>query len=424
MSGVSDEVRAMLAQAGVRPELEFVPIAQLCAEVDAAGPRTFLLRRLWPAGDYGVHAAEMKAQKTWNTADLAVSVASGTDWLGAIGVDTAGPVIMLAGEGGKGSVVRRLRAVCEHRGLKLETLPITVCTRAPRLSRSEHLYLVEQAVREFEPCLVTLDPLYLSAGGANGASLYEMGTVLGKVQQICEPAALWVVTHFNRREGSGALRITGAGPAEWGRVLVSATVLSRHTDIAAGKTTVLTRLDVIGGEVPDQSLRVLRVIWADDPDDLDSPLHYQVTVEAADPAERELAASGDAAGRKMPPAERKLLEALEALEAGEFAPASRLVDWIAAKYGHGLTRQTYSMHLNDLAARGLADFAEQGAKQEKLWCRHVSATRRDDSDDASLVSSSPYREDDADDTNDVTTSSQSVTPPSWSPTIITGGAAG
>src|SRR5260370_25024975 len=184
---------------GPADQLEFLSIAELCAQVDKAGPRKFLLRGTGPAGDYGVHAAEMKAQKTWNTADLAVSVASGTPWLGAIPVDQHGPVLMLAGEGGKASVVRRLRAICASRGLHLENLPITICVRAPNLGNAAHLAQVREAMAAVTPHLVTLDPLYLSAGNASGGQLYEMGVMLGRIQLLCEDAAaaLFVVTHFN-----------------------------------------------------------------------------------------------------------------------------------------------------------------------------------------------------------------------------------
>jgi hypothetical protein len=81
------------------PALEFFSIAELRARVKARGPRRRLLSGLWPSGDYGVLAAEQKAQKTWGACALAVAVASGTPWLGLIAVDDPGPVIMFAGEG-------------------------------------------------------------------------------------------------------------------------------------------------------------------------------------------------------------------------------------------------------------------------------------------------------------------------------------
>lgn len=123
--------------------LQFQTVAELCAEVDAMGPRRYLVRGLWPAGAYGVHAAEPKAGKTWNGLDLAVAVAAGRPFLGEFPVDTSGPVIVFAGEGGKGSVVRRLRAVAAAHGVRLEDLPITVCCRAPHLS--DELVRAEQS---------------------------------------------------------------------------------------------------------------------------------------------------------------------------------------------------------------------------------------------------------------------------------------
>ena len=69
-------------QRGTADLLPFRSLADLCRDVDAAGPRRWLIRGIWPAGAYGVHAAEPKAGKTWNALDLAVSVASGTPWLG------------------------------------------------------------------------------------------------------------------------------------------------------------------------------------------------------------------------------------------------------------------------------------------------------------------------------------------------------
>ncbi len=99
----------------------------------------------------------------------------------------------------------------------------------------------------------------------------------GRIRSENVTPSAFVVTHFNRaRDLRGAARITGAGPAEWGRVLISATVASRRTDPATQATTVLTELDVQGGEVPDQTIHVRRVVRALDPDDLDSSLEYRV----------------------------------------------------------------------------------------------------------------------------------------------------
>ena len=346
--------------AGPPAAFEFLTLAELRARVRERGPRRWLLRRIWPAGDYGVHAAEMKAQKSWNAVDLAVSVASGTPWLGHVPVDDPGPVLMFWGEGGDATLVRRIDAVCEHRGLDPDRLPIIVCCRSPHLSVDEHRAILERKVAELRPRLVIVDPFYLAARGANGADLYAMGALLEHPQRVCQHhgAALIVITHFNRKDGRGATRITGAGPAEWGRVLIAATVKSRRTDQTTTATTVITELDMIGGEIPDTTLRVTRTIRADDPDDLDSPLHLTIAVHDVDPDD-------DSDDDDMPPARRKLLDALHAADAPR--TGRQLVDHIAEQHGHGLTRQTVSVELNALLDAGLADSVDQGNGRPKLW---------------------------------------------------------
>ena len=153
--------------------------------------------------------------------------------------------------------------------MRLEDLPITVCGRAPHLSDAAHLAAIDEQLERLTPKICVLDPLYLSARGADMKDLYAMGAVLEAIQLRCQRvgASLLVVTHFNRGQGQGAGRITGAGPAEWGRVLISATVKARHTDRVTKATRVLTELDIIGGEIPDQRLLLHRHIWADDPED-------------------------------------------------------------------------------------------------------------------------------------------------------------
>jgi hypothetical protein len=349
--------------------LQFQTLADLCAEVDAAGPRRWLVRGIWPAGAYGVHGAEMKAQKTWNALDLAVSVASGTAWLGAIPVDDHGPVLIFAGEGGKASIVRRLRAVCASRGLFAEKLPIIVCVRAPHLSDETHLAAFAAQLERVRSKLVILDPLYLSARGGKLGDLYAMGEMLERAQHLCDEAStsLIAVTHYNRREGSGPLRFTGAGPAEWGRVLIGAHVVSRHTNPETLATTVVSELNIIGGEIPDQTIRIKRDISADDPDDIDSALRYHVEVLPPE--------TGPGANNDLPPAARKLLEALDTFDRP--ATGAELVDQIADKHGHGLRRETVSRHLNELAKTGVVECAnpdEENVFTPKLWQRVTSVT--------------------------------------------------
>jgi len=367
--------------------LEFLTIAQLRASVAARGPRQWLVRGVIVLGDYGVHGAEPKAGKTTDVADLCVSVASGTPWLGLLPVDTRGPVLMFVGEGGEGNTLRRLEAAAEARGVALDDLPIVVCARAPYLNDVGHLAQLEQQVNSQRPVLVTLDPLYLSARGAELGDLYKMGALLEAPQRICQRAgaSLFVVTHFNRQAGSGFRRLTGAGPAEWGRFLITAEVKAKNHDSATGGTRILTEMQFTGGEIPEHSIRVNRLVWAERPEDLDSPLH---TVTQASFADQPTPGEGsDSIDRSVSPAAGKLLEAIDALGGGT---STALVDWIANHHGHGLTRETVSRHLNAMEKSGLLEYVEMDTGRgfpTRIWTRVTTCdiTRDDHTSDSRVT---------------------------------------
>jgi AAA domain/Bifunctional DNA primase/polymerase, N-terminal len=354
--------------------LTFTPIADLIRQVEARGPRRWLVRRVWPAGAYGVLAAEPKAGKTWKAYDLAVAVASGTPWLGHVPIDTVGPVVIFAGEGGDGNVVRRLRGIAKSRGVCLEALPIEVCARAPHLNNDAHIAALQARVLQLKPVLVILDPLYLSAAGAKGSDLYGMGELLERAQLVCEPhgAALLVVHHHNRnREVNGSRRMSGAGPQEWGRVLISARVIVRRRTPQDGTESV-TELDIEGGEVPDTRLVVHRTIRAVDPDDLDSSIEYEITeVEDVDPyGEDDGQDSGDERLDGLSRATQRVFGVLN----GEEYPAT--VVQIAGKVTEKhrlhkpMTRATAQKALGELERKKLASHLDpEVGGRAALWYR-------------------------------------------------------
>ena len=68
----------------------------------------------------------------------------------------------------------------------------------------------------------------------------------------------------------------------------------------------------------------------------------------------------------LPPAQAKLLEALD----GAPATAAELVDRIVKQHGHSLKRETVSRSLNALLEAGLADRTDQGPGKAALWMRN------------------------------------------------------
>jgi hypothetical protein len=313
-----------------RQKLVIEDVGVVAARVAAAGEPRFLIDGLWEAGDYGVLGAEWKAGKTWAELDLAVSVASGGKWLGEFQCHQ-GPVVVFLGEGGERKNIRRLHAICANKGVVLEELPLRVCWRMPRLTDEEHLAELEVELAEHRPELVVLDPFYLGQGRADGRNLALMGDVLGEVQVRCQDAgaSLVVVAHWNKTgEGKGAARITGTGLQEWARVIGTASVVDKQTQ-DDNKTTVTLEWS-FEGELPDRFFDMTRVVWADNPTNLGSELHYAVTVE------RRSSQRGAAEGEQLSDTERRVLGVVTAAE-GPVKPSDvhRRLEELAAQGGGG-----------------------------------------------------------------------------------------
>lgn len=336
------------------PGLGFIRLDALAARVDSTPPLGFLVAPVWPADGHGVLAAQAKAGKTWADLDLALSVASGGEWLDTFPVQRAGTVLVCLGEGGERKMLRRLRAIAAWKGLAApEALPIHLLFRVPHLSSASQLERLAVDLDDHRPVLVIIDPLYLAARGAKGSDLYAMGAALEGVQQLCQQvgAALVVVHHWNKTgEGAGSDRMTGVGPQEWGRVLCSGAVLSKSTDPCTRTSTVNIAWSFEGDEIPDTTVRIRRRVWAERPDELDSPLHYELE-RLADDGPEPAAAAGE---KGLRPAARRVLVALRS-GPGPFVTGD-LGDLVASDATGlgGLKKRTIQDALKALGEAGLA----------------------------------------------------------------------
>jgi hypothetical protein len=342
--------------------LEYLELPELLARADRA-PSTFLIDELWPADAYGVIGAEDKAGKTWAICDLAVSIATGTPWLGRFACEQ-GPVQILFGEGGPRGLHRRLDAVCRERGLAIGQLDgrLRVALAVPRLTNAVHLQEIADELADHPARAVLLDPFYLAAPAGKGADLYAMGEALGAIQAVSQDAGAALVTsvHWNKTgEGTGARRFSGVGPGAWGRVLGSAGVEQRHTD-ADGASIVTLRWEFSGGEIADTAFRMRRRVWAADRHDLRSPLTYEV--EVTDEGVPIVAGL-----EGLSPAARRVLTAL-----GTEPTTVREIGDVLARDGQGppLKPRTIQRGLQALADAGLADGEKgDGVTAPARWWR-------------------------------------------------------
>jgi 5S rRNA maturation endonuclease (ribonuclease M5) len=242
----------------------------------------WLIAMLWPGMGYGILGADAKAGKTWAGLDMAVSVATGTPWLNKFET-SQGPVLYMLAEGGHRNTMLRLDAIAESRHINADDAPLRVLPRSISIGKDEHVDWLRRELDEHPARMVVVDPLYLFVSGATSSLLNDMGEYLGRLQLACQEAqsALVVIHHWNQTgQGTGPNRFTGAGTAEWGRVLGSAAVTSTYRK-PNGASEVTLSWEFSGGEIAPMQFDMHRKVWTDDPFDLNAPMHYEVSVESA-----------------------------------------------------------------------------------------------------------------------------------------------
>ena len=202
------------------------------------GPVAFLVRKVLAKPTYGMIAGELKTLKSHVALALAMSVASGQDFLGEFPVRTPHPVLMYIGEGGKTPFQRRFQHFGQNMGLVLNDLPLEASFDVASIDSPRFRQSLARDLDDLQPGLVIIDPYYAFHGtNTSAANLHEEGALLAGLSAQCMAAgaSLMIVNHFNQTgSGTGLKRITMSGSGEW----VDSWILLSHQekpDVTAGK---------------------------------------------------------------------------------------------------------------------------------------------------------------------------------------------
>ncbi len=165
-----------------------------------------ILAAAQPGGIFGA----FKTLKTSLTADLLISLASGTPFLGHFGVPEPGRALFLSGESGLDALQSIARRICAARGLALETLDnFELCPKLPNLDSPDDLRALGRIVRDKKPACLAIDPAYLAIRGEDARNLFAMGALLRPLAELCNETgcAILIVHHCKRT------RLTPGDPA-------------------------------------------------------------------------------------------------------------------------------------------------------------------------------------------------------------------
>ena len=175
------------------------------AELNEVQPdQQWLIETLWTAGGVGLVGGSPKSLKTWIGLELAVSVASGTPCLEQFRVHQRGPSLIYLAEDRLCAVKERLRALCKHRGLDIETLDVLVITDSSlRLDQEVDVNRLDEALASHTPKLLLLDP-FVRLHRANENDAQDVAGILASLRELQRRHEVAIVVVHHTRKNSRA----------------------------------------------------------------------------------------------------------------------------------------------------------------------------------------------------------------------------
>lgn len=216
---VESKARKVSASAGDSPELTPIESMKVSSWGDFMSIPThlkWLVDDAWVDGSVGFISGRSKSYKTWIALDMALSIVSGSPFLGRYEVRRTGPVLLVQEEDPTPVLQERLRLIAKSKGM----LPILKTARSDliqveypeyplhiinlqgfNLGSTEKVSQVRKIIAELNPVMVILDPLIvLLPQGVDEYKGGEISAVLQSVKMWREEfgCAVVIVHHWNK----------------------------------------------------------------------------------------------------------------------------------------------------------------------------------------------------------------------------------
>lgn len=147
-------------------------------------------------------AGPKKSLKTSIGLDLALSLATGTPFLGQLPVHRRCRVLFCSGESGLPTLRETARRICAAKNVALSEIEaFHVTSQLPRLSNAESMLSLRITMKRAQAEVVFVDPAYLCIPPADTNNLFAVGQYLLPFSQLCqEHGTTPIVCHHAKRQ--------------------------------------------------------------------------------------------------------------------------------------------------------------------------------------------------------------------------------
>lgn len=175
-----------------------------------------------------VISGPQKCLKTSMLLDMAISLATGTPFLGQFSVPRETPSLILSGESGGATLQDTIGRICDAKQVKLARDSLFIGERLPQLSVKKQLATLGKDIRDRGVKFCAIDPAYLCILQAKTAdqssNIYAMGTILAGLGELGASTGCTIaIAHHHKKGGKDSFGqpsmtdLSGAGWIEWMR---------------------------------------------------------------------------------------------------------------------------------------------------------------------------------------------------------------
>lgn len=341
------------------PDRLYQPAWITSAEFESGSyDQRYLVNRVLVAGQHGIIGERYKTLKTSVGMDLAISLGSGTHFLGEFKAERA-RTVFLSGESGEFTLRETARRVAAAKGIQLPAVDVQFGFEVPQIARAGDLDAMAEAIDEGDIEVLLLDPVYLSlmagdTAGKQASNLFDMGPILLGLSDVAKSTGCTLILLHHCRKNTAEPHsppeldeLSMAGFAEWARQWL---LLGRREAYEADSGLHRLWLN-IGGSAGHSGCYAVDINEGRLGDDF-TGRKWEVDVKRSGDARKEAAAAkeqqrAEQQERRDEDSRRRLLDALGRFRDGETATGLREVS--------GLNSPNFGTAMRSLMKEGRAE---------------------------------------------------------------------